>query len=85
MAPEWEGRILNWKETKQVPFQMEGKDVQPLYKEFKGWKTDITTIKEYKNIPVEMDTYINYINTTLKVPVKFISNGPGTDQIIVAS
>lgn len=76
---------INGKETGKVPFQMEGKDVQPLYKEFKGWKTDITAIKEYKNIPGKMDTYINYINTTLKVPVNFISNGPGTDQIIVAS
>ena len=76
---------INGKETTKVPFQMEGKDVQPLYKEFKGWETNITAIKEYKNIPGEMDTYINYINTTLKVPVKFISNGPGTDQIIVAS
>lgn len=76
---------INGKETTKVPFQMEGKDVQPLYKEFKGWETDITAIKEYKNIPGEMDTYISYINTTLKVPVKFISNGPGTDQIIVAS
>ena len=76
---------INGKETAKVPFQMEGKDVQPLYKEFKGWETDITAIKEYKNIPGEMDTYINYINSTLKVPVKFISNGPGTDQIIVAS
>jgi adenylosuccinate synthase len=69
----------------QVPFQMEGKDVKPLYKKFDGWKTDITGIKEYENIPSEMDTYINYINTTLKVPVKYISNGPGTDQLIVAS
>ncbi len=76
---------IDGKETRQVPFQMDGKNVQPLYKEFKGWKTDITAIKEYRNIPGEMDTYIDYINTTLKVPVKFISNGPGTDQIIVAS
>jgi adenylosuccinate synthase len=64
---------------------MEGKEVKPVYKEFNGWETDITGIKEYKNIPAEMDTYINYINSTLKVPVKYISNGPGTDQIIVAS
>ena len=76
---------INGKETSQVPFQMEGKNVKPLYKEFKGWKTDISTIKEFRNIPPEMNTYINYINATLKVPVKFISNGPGTGQIIVAS
>ena len=31
-----------------------------------------------------MDTYINYINSTFGVSVKYISNGPGTDQLIVA-
>ena len=76
---------INGKETTQVPFQMEGKDIQPHYKEFNGWKTDITGIKEYGNIPAEMVTYIDYINSTLGVPVKYISNGPGTDQLIVAS
>ncbi len=76
---------VDGKETKQVPFQMERVNLEPVYKEFKGWKTDITRIKNFKSIPVEMDTYINYINTTLGVPVNFISNGPGTNQIIVAS
>jgi adenylosuccinate synthase len=31
-----------------------------------------------------MKVYINYLNETLKIPVKFISNGPGSDQLIVA-
>ena len=75
---------VNGQETTHVPFQMEGKNIEPLYKEFEGWKTDITGIHNYKNLPAQMDTYINYINVTLGVPVKFISNGPGTDQIIVA-
>lgn len=76
---------INEKETMQVPFQMEGAKVEPLYKEFEGWKTDITGIENFKNIPVQMDSYINYINSNLGVPVKYISNGPGTAQIIVAS
>ena len=76
---------INGKETMQVPFQMEGKKLDPIYKEFAGWKTDISGIKDFKNIPSQMDTYINYINSTLGIPVKYISNGPGTDQIIVAS
>jgi adenylosuccinate synthase len=75
---------VNGEETTHVPFQMEGKILEPLYKEFDGWKTDITSIKDYKNLPKQMDTYINYINSNLGVPVKYISNGPGTDQIIVA-
>ena len=76
---------VNGKETTQVPFQLEGAKVEPLYKEFEGWKTDITGIKNFKTLPAQMDSYINYINSNLGVPVKYISNGPGTGQIIVAS
>jgi len=76
---------VNGQETSQVPFRMESIDIEPVYKEFEGWKTDITGIKNFKNLPSQMDTYINYINSKLGVPVRYISNGPGTDQIIVAS
>jgi adenylosuccinate synthase len=75
---------INGQETSQVPFQLEGSNVRPEYKEFSGWKSDITQIKTYKDLPSQMDNYINYINSTLGVPVKYISNGPGTDQLIVA-
>jgi adenylosuccinate synthase len=59
--------------------------VEPVYKKFVGWKTDITSIKNFNNLPPEMSVYINYINEVLGVPVKFISNGPGSDQIIVTT
>jgi len=75
---------INGKETNEVPFQMLRTKVEPVYKKFTGWKTDITSIKNFNNLPPEMSTYINYINKTLGVPIKFISNGPGSDQIIVA-
>ena len=75
---------INGQETSQVPFQMEGFNIKPEYKEFSGWKLDITQIKAYKDLPFQMDSYINYINSVLGVPVKYISNGPGTDQLIVA-
>lgn len=76
---------VNGVDTKEIPFQMQGMQIEPVYKNFKGWKTDITSIKEFHNIPDEMKTYIGYINETLGVPVKYISNGPGSDQIIMAS
>ena len=76
---------INGIETKQIPFQMMRANIEPVYKKFTGWKTDITSIKNFNNLPGEMNTYINYINETLGVPIKFISNGPGSDQIIVAS
>ncbi|MEO8569743.1 MAG: adenylosuccinate synthetase, partial [Ginsengibacter sp.] len=69
----------------QIPFQMQGMKIKPLYKKFDGWNTDITSIKKIDTIPSKMKTYISYINDTLTVPVNYISNGPGSDQIIVAS
>ncbi|MDQ6843747.1 MAG: adenylosuccinate synthase [Bacteroidota bacterium] len=76
---------VDGKDTKLIQFQMQGVKIQPLYKKFEGWKTDITAIKKFNELPSEMKIYINYINDTLGVPVNFISNGPGSDQIIVAS
>lgn len=76
---------VNGVNTKQIPFQMQGMNIEPVYEKFKGWKIDITSIKEFNKIPAEMKTYISYINEALGVPVKFISNGPGSDQIIMAS
>ena len=34
------------------------------------------------SIPEEMKSYIKFINEYLQVPVNYISNGPGRDQII---
>jgi adenylosuccinate synthase len=75
---------INGKETTQVPFQMDGISIEPLYKEFAGWQKNITSINDFKALPPQMDTYIDYINSTLGISVKYISNGPETDQLIVA-
>jgi adenylosuccinate synthase len=73
---------VNGVETNQVPFQMNKMDIEAVYKSFEGWNTNITTVNEFSNLPKQMSTYINYLNDFLKVPVKYISNGPGRDQLI---
>jgi len=75
---------INNKECSQIPFQMQRMDIKPIYKNFEGWKTDITAIKAFDELPVKMKTYIDYLNKVLDIRVKYISNGPGSDQIIVA-
>ena len=75
---------INGDETNKVPFQMEGTGLEPVYKNFKGWQKDITGIKNFENLPPEMVTYIEFINSSLGVSVNYISNGPATDQLIVA-
>ena len=75
---------INGEEKKYVPFQMTQVKLDPVLKSFAGWQTDITAMSEYESLPQNMKNYIDYINKFLKVPVKFISNGPGRDQIILA-
>ncbi len=69
-------------ETDEVPFQMLQQPIEPVLSTFKGWKKDITTIKDIHLLPEEMKTYISYIDSYLKVNVSYISNGPGRDQLI---
>lgn len=76
---------VDGKEIDEIPFQMFRMKIEPRYKRFEGWKTDITQIKDFGELPSKMRLYINYLNETLKIPVKYISNGPGSDQLIVAS
>ena len=75
---------IDGKEVDEIPYQMMRLNIEPMYQTFEGWKTDITAVKSFEGLPSKMKGYINYLNETLQIPVKFISNGPGSDQIIVA-
>lgn len=73
---------VNGKNSNQIPFQMTRVDIEPQYRKFEGWQTDISAIKTFEALPQAMKEYISFINNTLGVKVHYISNGPGRDQII---
>ncbi|MBI2283454.1 MAG: adenylosuccinate synthase [Bacteroidetes bacterium] len=73
---------INGKQTKEVPFQMSKVTIEPVLKSFEGWNTDTTQIKEAAALPGTMGNYINFINSEIGAPVKYVSNGPGRDQIV---
>lgn len=74
--------LVDGQEKNYIPFQMHRLNIEPGYKTFEGWKTDISAVSSYDNMPLAMKTYIDYLNQFLQVPVKFISNGPGREQIV---
>jgi adenylosuccinate synthase len=77
IAYEMEGKQIDY-----VPFQLVGTPVTPVWKTMQGWNTDSTKMKSASELPATMNSYIEFINTYLGVPVKFVSNGPGRDQIV---
>lgn len=56
---------------------------EPVYREFKGWKTDISGCTTYEELPQETKNYIQAIEETTGVPVQLISVGPRRDQTII--
>lgn len=56
----------------------------PVYKEFEGWKEDLTHIKSIDALPKNAKIYLEFIEKTLKIPVALLSLGParGNDIII---
>ncbi|RFM29828.1 adenylosuccinate synthase [Deminuibacter soli] len=73
---------VNGEEKAEVPFQMTKVNIEPTYKTFKGWHADSTKIKEAAAMPADMASYIKFINEYTGAPVKYVSNGPGREQII---
>ncbi len=73
---------INGTETAEIPFHINKPNITPNLKSFKGWSTDITKLKTKESLPEAMNIYINFINSYLGVSTKYISNGPGREQIV---
>jgi len=67
--------------TDRLPYNLEA-EVQPIFTELPGWKTNLTGIRSKDQFPRELNEYIQFLEKELKVPVKFISVGPDREQII---
>ena len=73
---------VNGELTKDFPFSVEA-NVEPVYTEMEGWKTDMTGITSEAEFPAAFKNYIAYIERELGVPVTIVSVGPDRAQTIV--
>lgn len=73
---------IDGKQTKQLPFQINGLDIKPVWETFNGWSDKTSTCKQFNELPTEMKALVAAVDSYLGVPVKYVSNGPGRDQIL---
>lgn len=73
---------IDGKETETFPYSIEG-EVEPVYVELPGWKTDMTKMTDEDEFPEEFNNYIAFLEEELEVPIKIVSVGPDRDQTIV--
>lgn len=74
--------LINGTEIREVPFQMSRAGIQPVWKTFAGWNTQTDQAQSADQLPQVMLDYVDFINGYLGVPVSYVSNGPGREQII---
>lgn len=58
-------------------------DVEPVYEELPGWKTDISDCKSYDELPENARYYVERISQLVGVPLGIVSVGPDRSQTIV--
>ena len=57
---------------------------EPVYETFGGWSENISSIKNYEDLPENAKTYLKAIEDFIEVPITFISVGPErTENIII--
>lgn len=75
------GYKVNGKKSDRVPYDTYA-TIEPVYKEFKGWKCDLTGVRKREELPANFLKYIAFIEKELGVPVKMVSLGPDRKQTI---
>ncbi|WP_394970860.1 adenylosuccinate synthase [uncultured Croceitalea sp.] len=65
-----------------LPFNIEEENVTPIYSEFKGWKEDLTKMRNVSEFPKELNEYIEFLEKELNIPIKIVSVGPDRTQTI---
>lgn len=76
---EHEGQV-----STAFPFELSDA-YRPVYKIFKGWKTDTSKCTNAEELPEKLKQYISFIEETIGVPVVFVSVGPDREQTILRS
>lgn len=74
-------QLANGEITEFLPYELVNDKITPVYTEIKGWSVPLSGGSE-KNIPVELSTYISFLERELKVPITLVSTGPDRVQTI---
>nr|WP_116218180.1 adenylosuccinate synthase [Allomuricauda sp.] len=73
----------NGEKINHLPYNIEEKNVTPIYEELKGWAKDLTQMTKAEELPSSLNDYISFLEEHLGVPIKIVSVGPDRLQTIL--
>jgi adenylosuccinate synthase len=73
---------INGEVIDTMPYDICDTEIEPVYDELPGWKTDLTQITNLKDAPKELMDYLDYLEEHLGVPIYIVSVGPDRAQTL---
>ena len=55
-------------------------EATPIYEEFPGWQSDISSVTDRSELPAEAAKYVAFLESQVGVPINLVGVGPGRDQ-----
>ena len=72
---------IDGKIIENIPYEL-SQNIKPVYATFKGWKSDISNIRNKNQLPIELLKYIRFVEDFVKVPVILVSVGADRKAVI---
>ncbi len=73
---------VNGEKTSALPYDLCGYEVKAVYEAQAGWKTDLTQVQSYEDLPDNAKSYIQHLEQLLEVPISIVSVGPNRKQLV---
>ena len=81
--PVCEKYRVGGEETEEFPLPMFLDEAEPVFRTMPGWKTDISGIRRFEDLPGAARNYVLYLEEKIGVPIRYVSVGPERDSIIL--
>lgn len=78
------GYEIDGKKIDHVPYhQSEFFKVKAIYEELPGWKTSLSDVRKWDDMPKEAQNYIRFIEDQVGVPVGLVGVGPAREAYVI--
>ncbi|MBQ7797150.1 MAG: adenylosuccinate synthase [Lachnospiraceae bacterium] len=75
--------LLGGEPTDRFPFPAALDHAKPIIEYMPGWNCDISSIRNWNDLPTEAKDYVTFIEKAIDCPISYVSVGPERDSIII--
>jgi adenylosuccinate synthase len=68
-------------ETEELPYDIVGKSITPLYKPYEGWNSSLADYTAFNDMPQKAKDYVHQLEHHLETKISMISTGPEREKL----